>query len=131
MHSAGSTSSTVEWLPLQQIDASKRIGITTSLFVPASSDGSFTELRNKLAGRRTELAETWDELTHAQLAPGLSRAAKKVLNAAESESARDLADALACVLVQAVAHMQLAEDDMDFATGDVLKQASGLDPKLE
>ena len=131
VHGAGSESSAVEWLSLQDIDRSRSIGITTSLYVPASTGGSFSELRDRLAARRIELGEDWDELNHAELAQGLSRATARVLDAAESESAADeLADALASVLVQAAAHLQLAEDDMDFTAGDVLKRASTLDPEL-
>ncbi|CAE7444546.1 yabN, partial [Symbiodinium necroappetens] len=134
VHSAGvQGTAQVEWLPLQNIDRSKSIGITTSLFVPASSGGSFTDLRDRMAGRRIKLGESWDDLTHAELARGLVRASEKVAKAAEQdskESMNDLADALASVLIQAAAHMQLAEDDFDFSTGDVLKRASSLDPTL-
>ncbi|CAE6934874.1 yabN [Symbiodinium sp. CCMP2456] len=126
VHSAGvQGTAQVEWLPLQNIDRSKSIGITTSLFVPASSGGSFTDLRDRMAGRRIKLGESWDDLTHAELARGLVRASEKVAKAAEQdskESMGDLADALALVLIQAAAHMQLAEDDFDFSTGDVLKR---------
>ena len=135
VHSAGfQGTAQVEWLPLQKIDRSKSIGITTSLFVPASSGGSFTDLRDRMAGRRIKLGESWDDLTHAELARGLVRASEKVAKAAEQdsrESMDDLADSLASVLIQAAAHMQLAEDDLDFSTGDVLKRASSLDPQLE
>ena len=134
VHSAGTTSSRVEWLPLLDIDRSKSIGITTSLFVPASCGGAFTDLRDSLAARRVQLGESWDELTHARLAKGLDRATRRVLEATEKdskESAEKLAKALAFVLVQAAAHMQLAEDDRDFTAGDVLKQASEMDPQLD
>jgi tetrapyrrole methylase family protein/MazG family protein len=123
IHGAGTSAVQVEKIPLHQIDHSERIGITTSLYVPALGNmSSFEQFQEIVAHLRAPEGCPWDrKQTHKTLIKYLLEEAYEAIQAIEDDDPQELAKELGDLLLQVVLHTQIAIDDGEFYMTDVLR----------
>ncbi len=122
-HSAGNEDARVEALPLFEIDRSRQIDLTTSLYLPALGElSSFEALQNIIAHLRSPEGCPWDrEQTHLSLRPFLIEEAYEVLESLDAGDPQALCQEMGDLLLQILLHTQIAIDDGEFHMADVLK----------
>ncbi len=123
IHSAGAAEASVESLRLFEIDRSTRIGVATSLYLPALGElSSFEALQNIIAHLRAPEGCPWDrEQTHQSLRPFLIEEAYEVLDTLDADDPEALCQELGDLLLQILLHTQIAIDDGEFTMSDVLQ----------
>lgn len=129
IHEAGTDKSSIETVPLFEIDHSRRISSMTTLYVPpvpeAASMESFAETIAKL---RAPDGCPWDrEQTHQSLRPHLLEEAYEALEALDNEDVDALEEELGDLLLQIVLHAQIATEDEEFTLADVI---AGINRKI-
>lgn len=129
VHGAGTEKATIENIRLFEIDRSKYIGLTTTLYVPEwNVESTFEYLLNVIARLRAPDGCPWDsEQTHLSLRPYLLEEAYEVVEALDQEDASKLKEELGDLMLQIVLHSQIAAEDGEFNIYDVLK---GISKKL-
>ncbi len=126
IHSAGTNEAMVESLKLYEIDRSSRIGVMTSLFIPAMDESSsFEALQNIIAHLRSAEGCPWDrEQTHKSLRPYLIEEAHEVLEALDADDPQALSEEMGDLLLQILLHTQIAIDEGEFKMADLLRHLS-------
>ncbi len=122
----GSTSITV---PLYELDRGHICDHLTTLYVPALPQGrGLPALQDTIARLRAPDGCPWDrEQTHQSLRANLLEEAYEVLDALDAEDADRLCEELGDLLMQIVMHMQIATEEGDFQSAQVI---GGIDAKL-
>ncbi len=123
VHAAGTSDEAVRWMPLYEIDRDDRIGLLTSLYVPAlAADASFEAFQEVVARLRAPDGCPWDrKQTHRSLRRFLLEEAYEALEAIDLEDWEALAEELGDVLLQIVLHAQIAAEEGEFTMTDVLR----------
>ena len=124
VHAAGAAEASVESLRLFEIDRSSKIGITTSLYLPAlGALSSFESLQNLIAHLRAPEGCPWDrEQTHQSLRPFLIEEAYEVLDTLDADQPEALCQELGDLLLQILLHTQIAIDEGEFYMSDLLRR---------
>lgn len=119
---AGSASSTVECLALEELDRVADFDDQTCLAVsPLPDAGSLLSLAELVARLRAPDGCPWDrEQTHESLRPFLLEEAYEALAALDSGDARALAEELGDLLLQIVLHAQVAVEAGEFSLPEVV-----------
>lgn len=123
VHGAGTTEVTVESIPLYEIDRSQKIGLLTTLYLPALDlAAAFEAFQNIIAHLRAPNGCPWDrEQTHQTLRPHLIEEAYEVLSALDAGDAPALCEELGDLLLQIVLHAQIAGEYGEFNMADILR----------
>ena len=126
LHAAASDEALVESLPLYEIDRSRHIDITTTLYLPALGElTSFEALQNIIAHLRSPAGCPWDrEQTHQSLRPYLIEEAYEVLDALDADDSQALYKEMGDLLLQIMLHTQIAIDAGEFMMSDLLRHLS-------
>ena len=124
VHAAGAAEASVESLRLFEIDRSSKIGITTTLYLPAlGALSSFESLQNLIAHLRAPEGCPWDrEQTHQSLRPFLIEEAYEVLDTLDADQPEALCQELGDLLLQILLHTQIAIDEGEFYMSDLLRR---------
>lgn len=124
VHAAGDAEASVESLRLFEIDRSSKIGITTTLYLPAlGALSSFESLQNIIAHLRAPEGCPWDrEQTHQSLRPFLVEETYEVLDTLDADKPQALCQELGDLLLQILLHTQIAIDEGEFYMSDLLRQ---------
>ncbi len=123
VHAAGTPEEVVESLPLYEIDRSAKIGMLTSLYLPAQeSPRSFESLHEIMSRLRDpEGGCPWDrEQTHVSLRPYLLEETYEVLEALDRGDSEKLVEELGDLLFQVIFHTVIAEEAGDFTLPEVV-----------
>jgi tetrapyrrole methylase family protein/MazG family protein len=122
VHAVGTPDELVEWMPLYEIDHSDYISHLSSLFVPPiARPGSFETFQNTIARLRGPDGCPWDrEQTHQTLRSHLLEEAYETLAALDAGDPQMLREELGDLLLQVVLQTQIAIDDGEFHTADVI-----------
>ncbi len=123
VHSAGNDDARMESLALYEIDRSRHLDITTSLYLPPlDAFSSFEALQNIIAHLRSPAGCPWDrEQTHRSLRPFLIEETYEVLEALDSGDSQALSQEMGDLLLQILLHTQIAIDEGEFTMADVLR----------
>jgi tetrapyrrole methylase family protein/MazG family protein len=123
IHAAGMPNQEIEDLDLHQIDQSEKIGLLSTLYVPALGPAtSFEAFQEVIAHLRAPDGCPWDrEQTHRSLRPYLLEEAYEVLSALDSEDPQALKEELGDLLLQILLHAQIAAENGDFNMAQVLQ----------
>ncbi len=123
IHSAGNADARIESVPLYEIDRSRRIDISTSLYLPPLGElSSFEALQNIIAHLRSPEGCPWDrEQTHKSLRPFLVEEAYEVLESLDADDPEALCNEMGDLLLQILLHTQIAIDEGEFHMSDVLR----------
>jgi tetrapyrrole methylase family protein / MazG family protein len=122
VHGAGTVGSTVEELPLFELDRSEQIGLLTTLYLPplgpATAMGAFQEL---IAHLRSPDGCPWDrEQTHQSLRPNLLEEAYEVVSAIDANDPQEMAEEFGDLLLQVVLHAQIGSEYGEFNMADII-----------
>lgn len=122
LHGAGTAASHLEQLPLYEIDRSPHIAHLTSLYIPPMpKPSSFTALQNVMAQLRAPDGCPWDrKQTHESLRPHFLEETYEALEAIDNEDYEALREELGDVLLHVVFQSQIATEDGEFYTADVI-----------
>jgi tetrapyrrole methylase family protein/MazG family protein len=129
VHAAGTEYCKLEALPLHELDHSRQVAHMTSLYVPALPQTSaFESFQDTISRLRAPDGCPWDrEQTHQSLRPGLMEETAEVLDALDAEDMDALCEELGDLLLHIVMQMQIAAEDGDFTSADVI---AGIDAKI-
>lgn len=122
VHAAGTEQQVVEEVSLYEIDRSSRIGLLTTLYLPAmAKETSFEEFQELIAHLRSPEGCPWDrEQTHQTLRTNLLEEAYEVLAALDAGDSEALREELGDLMLQIVLHAQIASEFGEFRMTDVL-----------
>lgn len=123
LHGAGTNDAQLERVPLHAIDHSQQISHLTTLYVPAlEKASSFEAFQNVVAHLRSEVGCPWDrEQTHESLRPQLLEETYEVLEAIDAGDMDALREELGDLLLHVIFQAQIATEDADFYTTDVIE----------
>ncbi|MGY4691878.1 bifunctional methyltransferase/pyrophosphohydrolase YabN [Salibacterium sp. K-3] len=122
---AGTTSETIQRLPLFELDRMAAVDNLTALYVPPVTDETlmyreFSTLRRVIAALRAPDGCPWDKKqTHESLKKYLLEEAYEVLDAIDEQDEEHLQEELGDVLLQVLLHAQIGEEDGYFTMEDV------------
>lgn len=118
----GTLSERVDKLPLFEMDHGIFDHLTTIVLPPCSEVISWTKLVQVMSILRSPNGCAWDrEQTHQSLKPCLIEESYEVLDAIEKQDMYNLCEELGDLLLQVIFHAQLAAEDGDFESQDVLQ----------
>jgi tetrapyrrole methylase family protein / MazG family protein len=123
VHAAGTPDALVEDLALYEIDRSRKIGITTALYVPPMPVGSsFEAFQEIIAHLRAPDGCPWDkEQTHASLRKALLEETYETLAAIDAEDPDKMTEEYGDLLLQIVLNAQIAYENSDFNMSDIVR----------
>lgn len=124
LHAAGTPDCQVEHLLLYEIDRSDRIGLLTSLYVPAlSGAASLESFQDVIAHLRDPQGGCpWDlRQNHQTLRPNLLEEAYELLAALDTDDPEAMREELGDLLLQIVMHTQLASEYGEFSMAEVIQ----------
>ncbi|HUH98428.1 MAG TPA: nucleoside triphosphate pyrophosphohydrolase [Anaerolineales bacterium] len=123
IHGAGTKDQIVENLALYEMDRSEHIGLLTSLYLPALSEGtSFESFQEIVAHLRAPDGCPWDkEQTHESLRKHLLEESYEAIAAIDSGDFDAMREELGDLLLQIVLHSQIAGEEGEFTANDVVK----------
>jgi tetrapyrrole methylase family protein / MazG family protein len=129
LHGAGTEEEWIETAPLHALDHSRRIGHLTSVYVPALPRTSGLEsFQETIARLRAPDGCPWDrEQTHQSLRSGLLEETAEVLDALDADDMDALCEELGDLLLHVVMQGQIATEEGDFTTADVI---AGIEAKI-
>ena len=129
VHGAGTEEEWIETEPLHALDHSRRIGHLTSVYVPALPRTSGLEsFQETIARLRAPDGCPWDrEQTHQSLRSGLLEETAEVLDALDADDMDALCEELGDLLLHVVMQGQIATEEGDFTTADVI---AGIESKI-
>ncbi|MDM5196838.1 nucleoside triphosphate pyrophosphohydrolase [Fictibacillus enclensis] len=123
---AGSTSESVHYVPLHELDRSVELNNLTAVYVPPVRDDiillkDFEHLRGVIATLRGPDGCPWDKKqTNESLKRYLIEEAYEVIEAIDEEDDEHLVEELGDVLLQVLLHAQIGEDEGYFSIDDVI-----------
>ncbi len=123
VHAAGTPQEFVEDLALHQIDQNARVGLLSTLYVPALEAGSsFEAFQEVIAHLRAPDGCPWDrEQTHQSLRANLLEETYEALAAMDVDDDHAMREELGDLLLQIVLHSQIASEAGGFNMTDVLR----------
>jgi tetrapyrrole methylase family protein/MazG family protein len=123
VHAAGTPQEFVEDLALHQIDQNPRMGLLSTLYVPALEQGSsFETFQEIIAHLRAPDGCPWDrEQTHRSLRPHLLEETYEALAAMDANDDQAMSEELGDLLLQIVLHAQIASETGGFSMTDVVR----------
>jgi tetrapyrrole methylase family protein/MazG family protein len=129
VHSAGTSAEVVEQVPLYAVDRSELIDHLTALYVPPLPRTSgFVEFRETIAHLRGPNGCPWDRRqTHGSLREPLISETAEVMDALDEDDTDALCEELGDLLLLIVMHMQIATEEDEFSSADVI---GGIDAKI-
>ena len=129
IHAAGTTSEKVESIPLYALDHGGQIAHLTALYVPPLPVTSgLSSFQDTIARLRGPGGCPWDqEQTHQSLAQGLIEETAEVLDAIDADDMGGLCEELGDLLLHVVMQAQIATEDGDFMTSDMI---AGIEAKI-
>jgi len=129
VHAAGTENLITEEIHLYEIDRSPHIGLLTVLYLPPLGEQSaFEGLQEIAAHLRAPEGCPWDQKqTHQSMRPHLLEEAYEVLAAIDSGSHAKVQEELGDLLLVVTMLMQIAAEDGDFTSVDVIR---GISSKL-
>jgi tetrapyrrole methylase family protein/MazG family protein len=129
VHGAGTSEEHVEDIPLHAVDRSERIGLLTSLYVPAlSPDTGVESLQDIVATLRAPEGCPWDqEQTLESMRGPLMEEAFEVLEAIDRDDREALLEELGDLLFLVLFLVQMSTEEGDFYLSDVVE---GITSKL-
>jgi tetrapyrrole methylase family protein/MazG family protein len=129
VHAAGTSQEIVEECYLYEIDRSPHTGLTTVLYLPTLGDQTtFEGLQEIAAHLRAPEGCPWDqEQTLRSMRPHLMEEAYEALDAIDREDPVKVAEELGDLLLVITMLMQIASEDGDFTSAEVM---SGISAKL-
>ena len=119
----------VEAFTLGEADQSEKIGMLTSLYLPAiGTDASFESLQEVIAHLRAPDGCPWDrEQTHQSLRSSLLEETYETLSALDSEDPAAMCEELGDLIMQVVMHAQIGTELEEFTMVDIIQ---GINQKL-
>lgn len=118
----GTLSERVDKLPLFEMDHGTFDHLTTIVLPPCPEVISWPKLVQVMSVLRSPEGCAWDrEQTHETLKPCLIEESYEVLDAIEKQDMYNLCEELGDLLLQVVFHAQIAAEDGDFESQDVLQ----------
>jgi len=129
VHAAGTTQERVEHIPLYALDHSQQIGHLTALYIPPLPQASGLEsFQETIARLRGPGGCPWDQQqTHQSLRRGLLEETAEVLDALDANDMNALCEELGDLLLHVVMQAQIATEEGDFSTADVI---AGIESKI-
>ncbi len=123
VHAAGTSKEFVEDMPLHQIDQNPRIGLLSTLYVPALEPGtSFEAFQEIIAHLRAPDGCPWDrEQTHQSLRPHLLEETYEALAAMDADDPQAIREELGDLLLQIVLHAQIASETGEFNMTSIIQ----------
>ncbi|MDQ7092793.1 nucleoside triphosphate pyrophosphohydrolase [Desulfosporosinus sp. PR] len=118
----GTSDERVDKLPLYEMDHGTFDHLSTIVLPPCSEVISWSKLVQVMAVLRSPDGCAWDrEQTHQTLKPCLIEESYEVLEAIEKQDMYNLCEELGDLLLQVVFHAQIAAEDGEFQSQDVLQ----------
>jgi tetrapyrrole methylase family protein/MazG family protein len=127
---AGSSQEKLQTVPLYELDRVIDLNNLTSVYVPPVKDDNlmlkeFSKLKEIIAELRGPNGCPWDkEQTHESLKKYLIEETFEVIEAINNDDIDHLIEELGDVLLQAMLHAQIGEDDGYFSIADVIESVS-------
>lgn len=129
VHAAGTDQQLVEEMPLYAIDQNEKIGLLTSLYVPALGEyTSFEGFQSLIAHLRAPEGCPWDrEQTHQSLRTNLLEEAYEAISTIDEGDVDGMREEFGDLLLQIVLQTQIATEEGEFTMADVIR---GIHTKL-
>jgi tetrapyrrole methylase family protein/MazG family protein len=123
VHGAGTEREQVEDLALYEIDRSQKIGLLTSLYLPALANGTSLEaLQEIVAHLRAPEGCPWDrQQTHDSLRKHLLEESFEAIAAIDSGDFAHMREEFGDLLLQIMLNAQIASEEGEFSANDVIK----------
>jgi tetrapyrrole methylase family protein/MazG family protein len=124
---AGTDQQRLLTVPLHELDRGEHFDHLTSLYVPpAGQAGSYESLQEVVAHLRAPEGCPWDrEQTHRSLRSGLLEESYELLSALDAEDPAKMCEELGDMLLQLLLHIQIATEEGEFNTADVISSIVG------
>ncbi len=129
VHAAGTAAEQVESIPLYALDHSQQIAHLTALYLPPlPQPGGLASFQETVARLRAPGGCPWDQVqTHQSLTQGLMEETAEVLDALDAGDMEALCEELGDLLLHIVMQVQIATEDGDFTSADLI---AGIDAKI-
>lgn len=129
VEAAGSSSETINTIPLEELDHALEVGNLTSVYVPPAApdmlNHTFNRLREVISQLRGPGGCPWDQAqTHETLREYAIEEVYELIDAIDDQDDEGIIEELGDVLLQVMLHSQIGEDDGYFMIDDVIQSVT-------